>query len=137
MSATGLLSKVQSQGIRLSAIDGKLVVDAPVGVITPSLRAELVKHKADLLRQLTSAPAQMTPTPTLEEKLRGWAAPLSLDDGRILCWLVADEDAKQRLTDTVSQPVLTAAEVAKLADMPIDDARCVFELRARFGGTLH
>ena len=39
--------------VRLSASGGKLVVDAPAGVLTPELKSELVEHKAALVTSMS------------------------------------------------------------------------------------
>ncbi|BAI74310.1 enterobactin synthetase component F (plasmid) [Azospirillum sp. B510] len=52
MSLEELLSSLDRQGIRLSARDGRLVVDAPAGSLTEELRGQLAARKGDLLTLL-------------------------------------------------------------------------------------
>lgn len=75
-----LLAALQERNIKLSAADGKLVVDAPRGSITPDLRQELMAHR-DALLQLVSAPAAIPVRPRTGEGL-----PLSHAQARL--WLL-------------------------------------------------
>ncbi len=52
MSLEELLSSLDRQGIRLSARDGRLVVDAPTGTLSADLRDRLAARKADILTWL-------------------------------------------------------------------------------------
>ena len=60
-----LLAECVQAGIRLSVADGKLVVEAPAGVVKPELLARLKQHKAALLAALSARPA----APVAEPKL--------------------------------------------------------------------
>jgi hypothetical protein len=68
MIAQELLTELQSLGVVLVANGGRLSIDAPKGIITPAIRAELARHKAELLALLApSTPAAPTLTrPTLD-----------------------------------------------------------------------
>jgi hypothetical protein len=52
MTAAELLSLFKHLGIRLEVHDGRLMVDAPKGVMTPELREALVAHRDELLAML-------------------------------------------------------------------------------------
>ena len=48
-----LLSELNQAGVTLEAVNGKLVVEAAPGIITPALRQTLADHKAELLAALS------------------------------------------------------------------------------------
>ena len=89
MTLDTVLARVRASDIRLEAAGDKLIVDAPVGRLTPELRDALVAHKAAILARL--APVDLVslngglvvPRPALELILdlesRGFR--LSLDAG--------------------------------------------------------
>ncbi len=54
MSASALLETLRARGVNLSAKAGKLVYDAPPGVLTGADRAALREHKVELLALLAS-----------------------------------------------------------------------------------
>jgi TubC N-terminal docking domain len=63
MTASKLLSAVETLGIKLSARDGKLIVDSPAGVVDLLwLRDELASHKDALLELLTKPAEAARPT---------------------------------------------------------------------------
>jgi len=82
-----LLAECEEAGIRLSVADGKLVVEAPAGVVKPELLARLKQHKAALVAALSAgdvapvapsaepAPAAAEPTGSVA------AAPVGLPPG--------------------------------------------------------
>ncbi len=55
-----LVASLKARNIRLSSTDGKLVVDAPRGSLTPELREELATHR-DQLIQFVMAPVSSIP----------------------------------------------------------------------------
>ena len=55
-----LVATLKARNIRLTSTDGKLVVDAPRGSLTPELREELTAHR-DQLIQLVTTPAVSIP----------------------------------------------------------------------------
>ncbi len=61
MSASALLEDLLARGVNLSAQAGKLVCDAPAGVLTDADRAALREHKAALLALLAPSPPASTP----------------------------------------------------------------------------
>ena len=68
-----LLNDLRTLGGAVSVADGKLRIEAPAGVLTPELRAELAAHKEAILAHLTGD-AQPTPPPTILHRI-----PLCLD----------------------------------------------------------
>ena len=57
MSAGALLSELRRRDIQLAAVGSELRCSAPAGALTPELREQLRRHKADLLALLASAQA--------------------------------------------------------------------------------
>ncbi|MCP4832673.1 MAG: amino acid adenylation domain-containing protein, partial [Gammaproteobacteria bacterium] len=53
MTALQLITRLREQGIRITAVDGELELDAPVGALTSGLREELLRCKPELLRLLS------------------------------------------------------------------------------------
>ncbi len=65
MSASALVETLRARGVNLSAQAGKLVYDAPAGVLTDADRASLREHKVELLALLApSPPASASPVDT-------------------------------------------------------------------------
>jgi hypothetical protein len=58
VSALALMRDLQAAGVVLEAHDGRLKVDAPVGILTPQIRDSLARHKLELLAVLSAAPAE-------------------------------------------------------------------------------
>ncbi|MEX2227479.1 MAG: hypothetical protein WEB52_13635 [Dehalococcoidia bacterium] len=50
MSATSLVRSLERRGVRLQAVDDRLVVDAPRGVLTDDVKEELRAQKSEVLR---------------------------------------------------------------------------------------
>lgn len=63
MTAIQVIETVSAAGIRLLVTDGKLKVDAPAGVLTAEMKAELARCKAELLALLTPRPYERCSTP--------------------------------------------------------------------------
>ncbi|MFA5910705.1 MAG: amino acid adenylation domain-containing protein [Vicinamibacterales bacterium] len=76
-----LVATLKARNIRLSSTDGKLVVDAPRGSLTPELRQELATFR-DQLIQLVLAPASLIPVRPRD----GQGLPLSHAQARL--WLL-------------------------------------------------
>lgn len=76
-----LVATLKARDIRLSSTDGKLVIDAPRGSLTPELRAALAAHRDQLL-QLAIAPAASIPL----RPRNGQGFPLSHAQARL--WLL-------------------------------------------------
>ena len=58
MTAASLVAELLAAGVTISSEGGKLVVEAPPGVLTADLRAELVKYKAELISVLGESPSR-------------------------------------------------------------------------------
>lgn len=57
MTTSELLKKIRSLDVRLTTDGVKLLVDAPKGALTDTLKADLVSHKSELIRLLSGKPA--------------------------------------------------------------------------------
>jgi len=73
MTGAELLAELKRLGVLLTGDGDALRVKAPVGVLTPDLKAALAEHKAELLVQLTrgaglTPPAQTPPAPTVSNR---------------------------------------------------------------------
>ncbi len=69
MSASALVETLRARGVNLSAQAGKLVYDAPAGVLTDADRTALREHKAALLALLAPSPlASAPPVATAPER---------------------------------------------------------------------
>src|SRR5690348_10661202 len=61
MNAYLLLEELRHNGVLFSVLDGKLVVDAPIGLITSEQREYLAIHKTALVKVLRDQEAQILP----------------------------------------------------------------------------
>lgn len=76
-----LVATLKARDIRLSSADGKLVVDAPRGSLTPDLREQLAAHRDQLLQHV------LAPAPSIPVRPRtGHGFPLSHAQARL--WLL-------------------------------------------------
>ncbi len=76
-----LVATLKARDIRLSSADGRLVIDAPRGSLTPELRQELAAHRDQLLQRVLS------PAPSIPVLPRaGQGFPLSHAQARL--WLL-------------------------------------------------
>jgi thioesterase domain-containing protein len=57
LSAAALLSELRRRDIQLRVVGADLRCSAPAGALTPELRAELARHKSDVLQLLSAAQA--------------------------------------------------------------------------------
>ena len=71
MSPHRLLADLRQQGVTLERRGDRLRVDAPQGVLTPEIRADLVAHKAAILQVLASPPTE--PAQTVRDLRAAWA----------------------------------------------------------------
>ncbi|NEP60059.1 MAG: amino acid adenylation domain-containing protein [Symploca sp. SIO2G7] len=62
MDLQSLLNNLANKGVKLSASEGSLDIDAPKGVITPELRESLVENKAEILMLLHNNSTSATDT---------------------------------------------------------------------------
>jgi hypothetical protein len=65
MTTAEILTFAQTHDVVLEVQGDRLVVDAPMGAVTPELRAELVRHKAALVALLGRAFVTLKNGPTL------------------------------------------------------------------------
>jgi len=74
-----LVATLKARDIRLSSADGKLVIDAPRGTLTPELREELAAHRDQLLQRVLAPSIPVLPR-------TGQGFPLSHAQARL--WLL-------------------------------------------------
>jgi thioesterase domain-containing protein len=55
MSASVLVAELRELGVKLRVVDGRLLCDAPTGVLDERLKKELAAHKAELIALLSGA----------------------------------------------------------------------------------
>lgn len=56
MTPTDLIEHLASLNVVLSVDRGRLLVDSPMGVITPDLRETITNHKATIIEMLAGPP---------------------------------------------------------------------------------
>jgi amino acid adenylation domain-containing protein len=84
MSIVEFLSDLRSLGVELKVHGGKLHLNAPKGVLTPSLRAELTARKEEILVFLKAAGAESRSTTSkIPSYPRGGYFPLSFSQERL------------------------------------------------------
>ena len=71
MSAAALLSELRRRDIQLRVVGSELRCSAPAGALTPELRAQLTRHKDDVLELLSSAQAAFSQAQALVPLQRG------------------------------------------------------------------
>jgi hypothetical protein len=77
--AASLLSNLREAGISIRSADGRLIVEAPAGVVTAQMRAELARHKTELVAALESSMGHLTRAdPITSEALREVAGLLAV-----------------------------------------------------------
>ena len=79
MSAAQLLAELRARDCDVTALDERLRVDAPAGVLTPDLRAVIAQHKPELLALLVAEAARASVEAITAECRRRWARSLELD----------------------------------------------------------
>ena len=82
MTALELIARLRDKGIRITARDGELELDAPAGALDEELRAELLRRKPDLLRLLSWTRRSGKDLP-LAQTQRGGDLPLSWSQQRL------------------------------------------------------
>ena len=84
MNTSELLSRLEDLGIRLWAEGNRLHYEAPPGVLSPELRAQLIQHKAEILELLLKAEeVSRSKPPPLRPFSRSETAPLSFAQERL------------------------------------------------------
>jgi amino acid adenylation domain-containing protein/non-ribosomal peptide synthase protein (TIGR01720 family) len=87
MTTLEFVSHLRALGVQLWTEDNRLRVNAPEGVLTPELRAELARRKAELIAFLRQAGDAVQATePTIHPAPRGSGLPLSSSQQRL--WLL-------------------------------------------------
>ena len=71
MNTQALLEALEARDIHVCAVDGFLHVDAPRGMLTPTVRATLANHKDDLVDALRARP--LSPAGTDPAEPSRWA----------------------------------------------------------------
>lgn len=80
MRAIELLAALKSRGVRIWLEQGRLRVNAPVGVLTREIEAQLTAHRAEILEILAAATQEVEVIPAAP---RDKAIPLSLNQQRL------------------------------------------------------
>ncbi|MBN1238807.1 MAG: AMP-binding protein, partial [Gammaproteobacteria bacterium] len=83
MSAAALIRRLRERDIRLWTDGAKLRYSAPEGAMTEEIRAEVAKHRAELLAFLAAAEAANDDMPPLGRAPRGAPLPLSFAQERL------------------------------------------------------
>src|SRR5262245_46993356 len=84
MSVAELVSQLKSLDVKLKAEGSRLRIDAPKGVLTDRMRAELAQRKPELLEFLrVSQPQDTFVLPPIERRVVEDPAPLSFAQGRL------------------------------------------------------
>jgi len=114
MTTIEFLSHLRSLHIHLSIEGDKLRLNAPKGVLTETLRAELSRRKAEILALLQQAKAPAATPPPLQRVSRAGDLPLSFAQQRL--WLLDQLDPESpayniplalRLTGRLDETALT------------------------------
>jgi amino acid adenylation domain-containing protein len=118
VSATDLLRRLHRAGVRLSAADGRLSYQAPAGVMTDALRAELRAHKPALLELLTPPADNRAPLSFAQQSF--WLLEQLNPGSR-----AAAEQCLLRLTGPLDTDALARAWTALLQRHPVLRIRIV------------
>jgi tubulysin polyketide synthase-like protein len=68
--AASLLRKLREAGILIRSDGGRLIVEAPVGVVTAEMRGDLARHKKALVAVLESSVGNLLRVEPVSEALR-------------------------------------------------------------------
>ncbi len=117
MTALDLIARLRELGIRISAIEGELQLDAPSGALTEALRNEIIARKPELLRLLSwSRRSGRSAANPLQPVSRNKPLPLSWAQQRL--WFLDQLEPGSsayniswtvRLRGELNQPALQAA----------------------------
>jgi amino acid adenylation domain-containing protein len=90
-----LLSHLKELGVELSMVNEKLCIDAPKGVITPSLHEELARRKEEIIQFFTdSASSSGSESMPLSSVSRDEKLPISFSQQRL--WFLSQMDPENR-----------------------------------------
>ena len=144
VSATALLAELRDRGIELRYL-GDRILYRPREAVSPDLRAELQKHREEviaLLRQKGIAPPllnvdQAPEEPDLDRFLEDDSISAALFYSKALdrqFLIVRDEAALAALLEADAKlPVLYFEEAKKLARLGLEGLRVMLDFRAEFG----
>lgn len=91
MSAVSLLTQLRAAGASITCDRGRLIIEAPAGLMTPELRTELVKYKAELIAMVKATSGNIgTDAETIEARNR-IAGLLAMAHRRIVAMKCAGE----------------------------------------------
>src|SRR5687767_11210243 len=91
MSVTALLRELRTRGITVSAVDGRLKIQAPSGSLTPALRDQLAAHKQHILQWLhDSVQADALALPTCVPDAPNRYEPFPLSDLQLGFYMADD-----------------------------------------------
>lgn len=95
MTAAALLGDLQARGVAFSIDGGKLIIDAPHGVLAETDVARLREHKPELLALLQTAPASHAEAVAwlagYQRQPKGDRTAESFDDSPDALWAAAEE----------------------------------------------
>ena len=152
MNGETLIAKLKTEGVDLAAAGGRLLLDAPEGVLTDELLAEIRSHKQEILAALQTqqSVAAALPGGVTEAKRSLLAADVVA--------MRLSEFARARLVVTVHSAVLNevvlfasdnarvdpgeqrvvyrAAELRELLGLSAKDLRAVHRVKETFRGTV-
>jgi hypothetical protein len=66
--AASLLSMLRDAGISIRSADGRLIVEAPAGLVSAEMRTEIASHKAELVATLESHIGLLPPADSVTEE---------------------------------------------------------------------
>jgi len=152
MSGETLIARLKTEGVDLAAAGGRLLLDAPEGVLTDELLAEIRSHKQEILAALQTQQSVATALPGGVTEARR-----SLLAADVVAMRLS-EFARARLVVTVHSAVLNevvvfasdnarvdpgeqrvvyrAAELRELLGLSAKDLRAVHRVKKTFRGTV-
>ena len=133
MTAAALLQSLCSLGVQLSASGDRLRFRAPVGVLTPELRAALVEQKPALLAALRNAESEASEVSwRLSSAGPGWAAVRSHLLGETVVFL--RDETVSLPTAVADLATYTRAELELLATATEGALKEIHRAKKLFGG---
>ncbi len=156
MNASALISDARQRGIRLGVSGDRLRVEAPVGTLTPELRAALAQHKTQIIDALSATthgdtgkfidwnqlPDPATATEALGQKdmddiKAGHAVPVWLGIVQEWAWWVRGEVERQKLlSEGCKLPIYTLGELAVIVNMSDQAVKNMHALKRDMGAVI-